>query len=54
MKLDAAVAALETREIFRVRPTQPNPDHLEVVLFLEDISSREVPQALTIHVEVEK
>ncbi len=54
MKLDAAVAALETREIFRVRPTQPNPDHLEVVLFLEDISSREVPQALTIRVEVEK
>lgn len=50
MDLDMIVASLETRGAFRIRPVEPAPDALAVVLYLEDPSTGAVVQARTISV----
>lgn len=48
--LDRVVASLETREPFRIRPIDPSPTSLSVVLFLEDPASGKVVHATTVEV----
>ncbi|MFO1054684.1 MAG: hypothetical protein U1F36_20875 [Planctomycetota bacterium] len=51
--LDACIARFETQHPFRVRPTEPEPTALAVVVFLEDPARGGVVQAATLRVDAD-